>query len=278
MSGPSSRKRSLFQQPLLHFLLIAAVIFAVNKLRGEQDSTRKNHIVVTVAQVERMADLWAQTWGRPASESELQELVRDHIKEEIFYREALKLGLDINDIVIRQRLRQKMEFFASGDAETIELDNATLQAFYKQNLEKYRESPTYDFEQIYFADEDEDQLAIFLTALQTGTNKNNLDDSISLPRKMTRADELAIVRNFGSAFYKTLGTLEVGTWYGPVVSGFGQHVVKINRKEPASIPKLSDIRMTVENDWRAKQHAISLDTALQTLRSNYIIEIEAPTE
>ncbi len=79
MSGLSSRKRSLFQQPLLHFLLIAAVIFAVNKLRGEQDSTRKNHIVVTVAQVERMADLWAQTWGRPASESELQELVRNHI-------------------------------------------------------------------------------------------------------------------------------------------------------------------------------------------------------
>ena len=112
MQTPSNTQKKFFTQPLLHFLLIGFLIFVFSAWRGDKVESRSENIIVSVSDVVRLASLWQQTWKRVPTEEELQALVRDHIKEEVYYREALALGLDINDTVIRRRLRQKMEFLS----------------------------------------------------------------------------------------------------------------------------------------------------------------------
>lgn len=276
MSDEGTGKQSLWRQPLVHFLVAGAAIFALNELRDPAETSGNNRVVVTVAAVERMAGLWQKTWGRPPSEAELQALVRDHIKEEIYYREALKLGLDVNDTVIRRRLRQKMEFLTNTDAETINPDATTLLAFYEENADRYRKSPLFDFEQIYFSGDDDDRIARALEALRSKADPRSLGDAIGLPPAMTRADEAGIARIFGSEFYAGLQALAPNAWSGPVTSGFGRHLVRITRKDPARRLTLEEARKTVENDWRAQERAASLDRAFQELRAGYEVEIEAP--
>lgn len=276
MNAGGNRNLPFWRQPLVHFLVLGAAIFALNELRDPPEPAGSNRIVVTVAAVERMAGLWQKTWGRPPSEAELQALVRDYIKEEIYYREALRLGLDVNDTVIRRRLRQKMEFMTDTDAEALDPDAATLQAFYQGNANRYQKSPVFDFEQIYFSAENADRIAPALEALRSGAGSQSLGDPISLPAAMTGADESAIARTFGSAFYAGLQSLEPDAWSGPVTSGFGEHLVKISRKEPARQLTLDEARKSVENDWRAAQRIASLEAAFEGLRAGYEIEIEAP--
>lgn len=276
MNAGGNGNLPFWRQPLVHFLVAGAAIFALNELRDPPEPAGSNRIVVTVAAVERMAGLWQKTWGRPPSEAELQALVRDYIKEEIYYREALRLGLDVNDTVIRRRLRQKMEFMTDTDAEALDPDKATLQAFYEQNADRYRKSPVFDFEQIYFSAENADRIAPAMKALRSGTDSHGLGDPISLPAAMTGADESAIARTFGSAFYAGLQSLELNAWSGPVTSGFGQHLVKISRKEPARRLTLDEALRSVENDWRAARRIASLEAAFEELRAGYEIEIEAP--
>lgn len=266
----------LWRQPLVHFLVAGAVIFALNELRDPPEPAGSHRIVVTVAAVERMAGLWQKTWGRPPSEAELQALVRDYIKEEIYYREALRLGLDVNDTVIRRRLRQKMEFLSDTDAEALDPDQAVLQAFYEQNAGRYRKSPVFDFEQVYFSAENVARITPALKALRSGTDPQKLGDQISLPAAMTGADESRIARTFGSEFYAGLQSLELNVWSGPVTSGFGQHLVKIGRKDPARQLTLDEALKSVENDWRAAERIAALEAAFEKLRAGYEIEIEAP--
>lgn len=275
MTDAANVTRPLWRQPLLHFLLAGVVIFTLNAVRGAPESEGSNRIVITVAQIERLANLWQRTWGRAPSEAELQALVRDHIKEEVYYREALKLGLDVNDTVIRRRLRQKMEFLTTDDAIAT-ADAATLTTFYEQNAERYRRSPVFDFTQVYFSAASDASQA--LATLRSGDDVDNLGETISLPTTMAGADEAGIARTFGSAFYEALNTLEPGVWAGPVVSGFGQHLVRITNKEPAFVPALEDIRAVVENDWLAERSTALRDAAFAMLRAEYDIEIENPAQ
>ncbi len=268
-------QRTLWRQPLLHFLVAGALIFALNAIRGTSEPAGSDRIVVTVAQVERIAGLWQKTWGRPPSESELQALIRDHVREEVYYREALKLGLDVNDTVIRRRLRQKMEFFATDDAAGVS-DEAVLERYFQQSAERYRTSPRYDFEQVYLATPDEQRVRQTLDALRAGVNPASLGDPISLPRTMAHADDAAVVRTFGSGFNDALNSLEIGAWSPPVVSGFGQHLVRITHKEPATVPALDEVRARVENDWQAEQYRLARDAAFEEMLARYDVEIEVP--
>lgn len=283
MSETAISNWPLWRQPLFHFLLAGAAIFALDAARDTPESAASNRIVVTVAQIERIAGLWQKTWGRAPSEAELQALVRDHIREEVYYREALKLGLDVNDTVIRRRLRQKMEFLTADDVAISKADDVTLRTYYEQNAERYRKSPVFDFMQVYFSLADDPAATDVRTnraleALRDGASPDGVGEPIGLPRTMTRADESGIARTFGSVFYGVLNTLEPGVWSGPVASGFGQHLVKISNKEAAQLPALADIRAVVENDWQAERNSASRDAAYGKLRARYAVEIEVPAE
>ncbi len=271
-------RRAIWREPLLHFLLAGAMIFAVNAWRGPDTSRQSDKIIVTVNQVARMAVLWEKTWGRTPTEAELQGLVRDRIKEEIYYREALKLGLDINDTVIRRRLRQKMEFLALTDLEMSAPDPAVLRDWFENNAERYVIGPSFWFEQIYFEGNDSARIETVLQSLQTGMAGDASGDPISLPAQMQSANEAEISRIFGQDFYNGLLDLPMDQWSGPVASGFGQHLVRITAMQAASVPGFEDRRAQVQRDWLAQARLRIEQEKYETLRDKYTIEIEGPGE
>lgn len=278
VTTPDTPDRSFWRQPLVHFLLAGAAIFVFNTLREGSETTATDRITVSAAQVERLATVWQQTWGRAPDDAELQALVRDYIKDEIYYREALKLGLDVNDAVIRQRLRQKMEFLTAGELTVNDIDETILQQFYEANAARYQRGPVFSFTQLYFSGTDNTRVQKALGTLLAGGSIDALGDPINLPTVMSQADESQITRTFGSEFYTRLNAIKPGVWSDAVISGFGRHLVKITHKKAPAVPALADIRASVINDWLAAQNVALKNDAYEKLRLGYDIKIEAPHE
>src|SRR5579872_6833062 len=110
----------LFREPLFHFLVLGAVIFVAHGLITRHKTDKPGEIVVTQGAVENLVTGFTRTWQRPPTEGELQGLVRDYIREEAAYRAALAAGLDRDDMIVRRRLRQKLEFLADDLATRTE--------------------------------------------------------------------------------------------------------------------------------------------------------------
>ncbi|MBT8471744.1 MAG: peptidyl-prolyl cis-trans isomerase [Marinicaulis sp.] len=263
-----ANSQPFWRQPLTHFMLIGAAIFALGALRGDP-ADNNNKVVVTFAQIERMAAVFEKTWGRPPRDEELQRVVQDYIREEILYREALKLGLDVDDSVIRRRLRQKMEFMTAGDIELTEPTEEELLAFFDKTREKYLTEPAFTFTQVYFSDESRARAA-------KGDLPNAVGDEINLPRRMADADKSEIAKTFAAGFADALEKLPLNEWSGPVISGFGAHWVKVKKKSAPHTPPVASVRDRVVNDWKNEQRLRRQDAAFQGMAASYDIEIEAP--
>ena len=268
---PTSRK-GFWRQPLLHFAILGSLIFIWDVVRPSPLSSDNFNIVVTQSEIDRMSRLWIKTWGRDPTEKELQDLVQDHIKEEIYYREALKLGLDQNDVVIRRRLRQKMDFFSTDSLEPSESD---LRKYYENNLENYRQKPTYNIEQIYYKSENEDQLNRDLAALNSGADSDGMGDQISLPKLLTETDQNQISKTYGSSFYNQVRVLPRNEWSGPISSGFGIHIVQIEKSAEERTIAFEEVRDKVQFDFLRDAEAQEIDTTYAELREPYNITIQS---
>jgi hypothetical protein len=141
--------KSLLREPLVHFLLLGVGIFLADSLVAQRASTEPERIVITQGLIEHLATEFARTWQRPPSADELEGLIREHLREEVYYREALALGLDKNDIIIRRRLRQKLEFISEDVAAQAEPTDEQLRAYLKANPEAFRVEPRFTFRQVY---------------------------------------------------------------------------------------------------------------------------------
>jgi len=272
-----SRKHPFYREPIVHFLVAGAAIFALSGMRAPDIGPDSDQIVVTVAQIERLANRWTQSWKRPPGDSELQALIRDYVREEVYFREALKLGLDADDAVIRRRLRQKMEFLATAEVELPAMDDTVMTAYMNKNLARYMIEPRYDFEQVYFRIESPTQISKAILKLSQGeANPDDLGDAINLPRRMSGADTTELVRVFGNAFASALAETEPGEWQGPVESGFGFHVVRLSSVTPARVATLNEVRQAVENDFRSELTAAAEAAVFERLAAGYKIEIEVP--
>src|SRR5512139_1748792 len=171
--------RRLAREPLLHFLLIGAVLFvlygALN--RGRSDAPRE--IVISEARVAAIAENFTTVWMRPPTAVELKGLIDDYVAEEVYYREAIAMGLDQDDTVIRRRLRQKMEFISEDAAATAEPIDVQLQEFLAKHPEKFLEPAQLSFRQVYFSTEKRGERARvqaeqLLTELQAGRGPADL--------------------------------------------------------------------------------------------------------
>jgi hypothetical protein len=264
--------KSLAREPLVHFLIAGAALFALNGLYGGEDAQDRS-ISIDEEQVARLAGQWQQQWRRQPSPKELDGLIRDHIKDEIYYREAMRLRLDIDDPVIRRRLRSKMEFLASAQAENTPPTEAELARYYAANNARYASDPVYGFDQLYFGD-DEAAARRAVTLLNDG--KTLTARAISLPAGMEKAGASEIGKLFGDDFTESLRALPVGRWSGPVQSGFGLHAVRIRAATASRVAPLTEISQRVTNDWRAETRLKREAAAYQALLDGYDIRIEKP--
>ena len=266
--------RAWLREPLVHFLLAGLAVFAFSAWRGEAVDPAGRAIEIDAAQVGVLAQRFVQTWRRAPSAAELDGLIRDHIKEEVYYREALRLGLEADDAIIRRRLRAKMEYLATAQAETIAADDATLQRYLDGNAALYAVSAQFSFDQIYLGDGN----AVAAKAqLARGEDWQAVGAPISLPRSVEDADRGQIAREFGEDFAGALAGVKAGdAWVGPVASGFGQHLLRVRAVTPGKAPALSQVRQRVENDWRAETAKAREAKAYQALLDGYTITIAKP--
>jgi len=272
-------KRNWLREPLLHFLLLGAGLFLLyHWVRGgETDAPRE--IVVTEARAEALAENFAKTWMRPPTALELRGLVDDFVKEEIFYRESVAIGLDRDDTVIRRRLRQKMEFVSEDVAESRQPTEAELQQFLDTHADKFVAAPTLTFQQVFLSAEHRGDAARrdaekLLARLQSGEDPAEAGDPTMLPPSMERATPQEIANTFGEAFATGIEAAPLGQWMGPVASTYGLHLVLVASRTPAKQPTLAEIRPIVLREWQAVQRQQVNDAFYDSLRRKYDVRYE----
>jgi len=267
------KMKPLLKEPLVHFLGAGLLIFLVLGSGSNVDPDSRR-ITVTEAKVSLLAKSFSSVWQRQPTGEEIDGLIRDYIREEIYYREALRLGLDENDAIIRRRMRTKMEELATAQAQSASPSDAELQKMLDDNSEKYASSATFNFEQIWLGSNGDAKAA--LAKIQGGALPSDVARIISLPAKMAAAQSSEIDRNFGEGFAAKLTEAKRGEWAGPIISGFGIHLVKVSKIKAAQTPKLSQVRQALENDWRSSSANARKEAAFQALLQDYDIEIAKP--
>jgi len=279
--------RSLLREPLLHFLLIGAILFGIGAVKADSASVEPvRRIVVDSGQIINLIEGWRRTWRRPPTERELQGLVDDFLQEEIFYREAMALGLDRDDAIIRRRLRQKIEFLSEDLSETVDPTDEELRTFLEENTASYRLDATFTLAQRYFdvdrrgdaAYADAKRAVETLDGIDGGDGTSPVGDRLPLPTVFENASERDLASAFGAEFGQGVMEAEVGVWQGPIRSGFGFHVVFVAERIEGRLPTLDEARFEVERDWRfAKRNEVN-EQLFQGLRDQYVISMQWPEE
>jgi peptidyl-prolyl cis-trans isomerase C len=263
------------REPIIHFLIAGAGIFIVYSWFGGAIGAESRSITLTEGQVQRLAEGWAQSWQRAPTDQELDGLIRDAVKEEIYAREAARLGLDQDDAVIRRRLRSKMEFLAASAVESDTPSEPALQKWMDAHPGRYPKTQIYSFDQIY-AGADAHRAKGLLARLKSTQGSAFAGETLSVPPSMNKVPAAEIARVFGDNFAASIAGLPLGSWTGPVASGFGFHLVRVREATAQRRITIADIRKKVENDWRAATREEREEKAYQTLLDAYTIRIERP--
>jgi hypothetical protein len=262
----------VLREPLLHFLLIGMAVFAL--YRGDpqpQVADAQRVIEVTPARVDRLAEQFEATWRRAPTDAELARLVDEFVREEVYYREALALGLDRDDAVVRRRLRQKMEFLGEAGAGAPGEDE--LRAHFAAHPDRFGAPARVTFRQVFLGEE---AAAPALAALARGADPDGIGRPTLLPPVMEAATSAAVDGTFGQGFFDAVAGLDGAGWQGPVLSGFGAHLVLLVDSEPAAAPPFEIVRAAVEADWRRGAAERSRETRFRALRERY--EVILPAE
>ncbi|MBL8201627.1 MAG: peptidyl-prolyl cis-trans isomerase [Chromatiales bacterium] len=277
--------QKLFHEPLLHFLVLGALLFGLYQwLGGPAASAAVGDIVVTEGRIRNLTDTFTRTWQRPPTPEELNGLVEDYIREEVLYREGVVLGLDRDDTIIRRRLRQKLEFVSEDAANAVEPTSVELAEFLAKNADAYRIESRLTFTQVFLdpsrrGDKLEVDAASLLDALRTrgdSLDPATLGDSRMLDPRYESATEDDIARLFGPEFELALRGQPVGKWVGPLKSGYGAHLVRIDARSPGRVATLDEVRDAVARDWSAARRQQFLDEQYHQLRNRYQVRIEGP--
>jgi len=269
----------MIKEPLFHFLCFALLIFAYFEFFPSKEIRERelSEIVIAEPEIQRLRENWIQNWRRPPSDEQLSKLIESAIKDEIYYREGILLGLDKNDSIVRNRMVQKVRFMHSE--ELPEPTEADLLSFLNQHASKYRAEPLYSFQQVYLGQNyDAPSAQELLKKLnKAAISPNDLGEPLSVPESVVDASSSQIIRLFGSSFAETISFSSHTRfkWFGPVISGFGTHLVSINKVQNAPTASLDDasIRRRVENDWRAMQGDVVEQRIFAKLKQKYTVQI-----
>jgi peptidyl-prolyl cis-trans isomerase C len=276
----------LLKEPLIQFLLFGACIYAAYVLFGAPDEEESQRsVIISENRIANLAAMWETRWNRPPTEAELVGLVRAWLREDILYREAMAMGLDDDDHIIRQRLAQKLEFLTNDIVQMREPDDGELEAYFDANIERFREPDRVTFIHVYFnpdsrGDATLEEAAQSLERLQAAGEPDgevvDEGDRFMLQNYFAEASKSDISRAMGSGFAESVMQLEPGQWHGPVLSGFGTHLVYVSEFEPAPPPELANVRDEVLGEWRRIQTEKFDAEFLESLKSRYEIVIEGP--
>jgi hypothetical protein len=270
--------RKLLGEPMLHFLLIGIALFAAYRWVSPNDSGGRR-IVITQGILDDLVTQHVAARGREPSSSELNHLIESYVHDEILYREGVKLGLERDDIVVKRRVRQKIEMIAEEDASTRAPTDEDLSAYLAANQARFVQPAILTFEQVFIGESKSSPalvqvVAVTRDALRNGGDPEELGKPTLLPHRMTRAPADLVARGFGPAFAAGLEQAPVGEWVGPIDSSFGAHYVRVLDRTPAAAPQLAAVREQVVREWENERRQRARNDAYTKTRGEYQVSIE----
>lgn len=270
--------RHLLKDPLTHFLLIGMMLFALAYLTGGDDSTQRQFITISKADITDITDSFKSSHGRAPTAAELDEQVAIRVREKILARQAIALGLMEDDPVMRRHLSSKMQFLAEGLVDAEVLNDKALAAYLHAHEEDYRSPATVSYEQIYFdpalrgADTRGDATAA-LSAIRDGrliAAKVAGDLSEKAPRKSYTTTAL-VKELLGQQFADSLMALAENEWHGPIESDLGLHLVYISQRKQGGIAPLDSVRGQV-------RQALAFERYYQSIRDEYEVRLPSAAQ
>lgn len=272
------------RSPLLHFLLIGAAIYLAYGLFGTKAVEESdNTVVVTSGELEWLTQTFTLTWNRAPTPQEIRGLLNAHIRERVFYREAMAMGLDEDDVIVRRRLAQKLEFLFQDLADIIPPTEAELVAYFQDHLDQYQEPEVTTFTHVYVNPdlrdehtlEDAAQILAQLKELEDPKQGHeDLGDRFMLQRYYQQRTEMEIGKLFGQDFTKSLRALSPGQWHGPVLSGYGVHLIYIHDRSQIPPPDYEAVQVAVREDWQTDRRQAFNEEYTNTLLARYEVIIE----
>lgn len=276
--------RGILREPLVHFLAIGVVLFVLFAAFGGNDRVERDDVIrVSADDVDRLRSLWVMQYKRPPTEGELKGLVDTHVREEVLNREAKLLGLDRDDIIIRRRLAQKMEFLTEDFATAVPPTEDEISAYYDEYRENYRIPEGASFSHVYFNADERGEAGATQAAERL---RSRLDDSANgvtpeggdpfvLPldyraRSLPEVEEL-----FGkTAFTRAVFSAELGTWSNPAMSAYGVHIIYVHDRTDSRLPALQEVRQQVRRDLVSKRRRDANEAFYGALLEKYTVIIE----
>ena len=272
------------REPLVHFLIIGAGIYALyGLLAGGEGPDNERTVTVSTGDIRTLADQWARLWNRPPTEEELAGAIRDQVRVRILYREAVAMGLDEGDLAIERRLAQKVELLARSLITPGEPTQDELRAWYAENPEAFKEPDLFTVTQVFF-DPDKREATTLDDARAALEQLRNLDeipadlvnygDRLMLQHYYPQRTELELRRVFGAGFVDQIVTLEPGIWHGPILSGYGTHLVMINEVILSPPPVFENVKLQIREQWTAEQVEELSERFINELVSRYEVDVE----
>jgi parvulin-like peptidyl-prolyl cis-trans isomerase-like protein len=273
--------KKLLREPLVHFLLLGTVLFAAHGALVERATSEPGKIVVSQSRIDHLKEGFARTWLRAPTAEELEGLIRDYIREEVYYREALAMGLDRDDTIIRRRLQQKLEFLSENTTDLTSPTDEELRAFLQNNPDQFRSQRRFSFQQVYLSLERHrvslaGDAAELLRQLRNsnGSDTSRLGDPSLLEPRFADVEATEVAKQFGEKFAIALNDLPLGEWQGPVESNYGIHLVFVDERTERRSPALEEVRDAVRRELLNVRRLESNKKFYDGLRKRYTISIE----
>lgn len=272
------------KEPLVHFLLLGAALFALGALfGGDEAASEQATITVTAEDVDWLKSAWVRQWRRPPTEEELRVLVDTHVREQVLYREALAMGLDREDTIVRRRLVQKLEFLTEDLIDQVEPSEAEIRQRFEDNVQLYGNPERRTFTHIYFSVDSRGEAALSdagrvveeLRARKEPPNRApELGDRFMMQYDYPRRSAPEVARHLGEEFARVLFELEPGQWQGPIRSGYGVHLVRVSEVVESSLPEFEEVRDRVLVDLMRERREAANQGFYDSLLKRYEVVID----
>ena len=274
--------KKLMQEPLVHFLLLGAALFAVSSTLVRSTSSAPEKITVSQARIDHLATGFALTWLRAPTAEELEGLVRNYIREEVSYRQAVAMRLDRDDSVIRRRLQQKLELVSQNVADLTQPTDEELRVFLQDHLDKFGIERRFTFHQVFLSLErhrnslagDAADLLGQLRQSGESSDVSMLGDASLLENQFADVEATEVAKQFGDKFASALNDLTVGEWQGPLVSSYGIHLVFVDERTERRTSPLEEVREAVRREWTNARQLESTQRFYDGLLKRYTIIFE----
>jgi hypothetical protein len=289
---PASASRpmsGLWREPLLHFLLIGAALFGLDAWlpSGSAATPASKEIRLSLDELNQLVLLFRSQWKRPPTPQELQQLVENKVQQEVLYREALALGLDKDDEIVKRRMAQKMQFLAEDVAAAREPSSDELRGWFDTRAKLFAQPSRFGFRHLYFSPDrrgararDDALAALAKLAGQPvdAALATTLADPFMFQDYYRDRTPEFLAKEFGPAFARGLAALAPGSWQGPIESGFGWHLVYVDSVIPGRVPAFEEIEAEVKQAWLAEQKAQASQKAYQEMRAKYTLLLPVPKD